>query len=367
MKIKSLKLTDFRNFSDLKIDFDPGTNVIYGENGQGKTNLLEAVFLLSCAKSFRARKQSEIVLFGKKKAKISAEIESLKREATIDIELGMEKKTSVSVNHVKLLKSRELFGYLRSVLFLPDDLYIIRQGPAARRRFADVALSQLKPYYLAMLAEYHRVLDGKNKILRDGEENPSLFSALDVYSDRLAHLGAGLIVYRREFCKKLRFYAAEMHNGISGGKERLDLSYATDRYLNDEMGMEEIEDGLKRHIADRREAEIAAKTSLIGPHRDDILIRIDENEAGRFASQGQTKTAAIALKLAERAIFCDETGETPILLLDDVLSELDEMRQNFVLNRISDGQILITCCEPSKINSVLSGARYHIKNGQLVE
>ena len=250
------------------------------------------------------------------------------------------------------------------MLFCPEDLYLIREGAVARRGFLDDCICQLRPRYALALAEYKRLHEHKTRILRDSEEKPSLLDALDEFSMSMAKAGALLIHYRAHFIKRLCQAAPAIHGDFSGGRERLTLHYETVSTVTDpEAGPQVIFQQLLQHQEEHRAAEIASRQCLSGPHKDDLLVEIDGQAAKSSASQGQTRTAALSLKLAAREIFQQDTGEYPVLLLDDVLSELDPRRQEFVLNRIRGGQVFITCCEDDRLPQLLGGRIFHVKNG----
>ena len=252
------------------------------------------------------------------------------------------------------------------MFFCPDDLYLIREGAAARRRFMDTALCQLRPRYAAALAEYHRLYDHKTRILRDSEERPDLLELLPDFNERMVRFGAVLIHYRQQFAEALARYAARHHRECSGGKEQLEIAYQTVSSVTDPAAdIEVLTEQLRAHMESHQAAERASRMCLSGPHKDDLIITIDGREAKSFSSQGQTRTAALAMKLAEREIYQNATGEYPVLLLDDVLSELDPRRQEFVLNRIAGGQVFITCCEDDRLPVLLGGKVFHVKQGTI--
>ncbi len=368
MIVRGITLDLFRNFVHLEAQFHPGVNVIVGENAQGKTNLLEAVAYLSSASSHRARYDREMIRFGVDSAFIKGEVFSHDRTVTLEAALYRGARRQLWSNGVRLKTAGELSGVLNTVLFCPEDLYLIRAGAAARRRFLDDCISQLRPKYAAALAEYKRLYEHKLRILRDSEEKPSLLDALDDFSLRMAQCGAVLIHYRAHFVKRLREAAPPIHRDFSGGGETLSLRYETVSTVTDpEAPPKTLLPELLAHQESHRRAEIESRSCLSGPHKDDLTVTIDGSPAKTFASQGQTRTAALALKLAARDIFRQDTGEWPVLLLDDVLSELDRRRQEFVLNRITSGQVFITCCEEEKLARLKDGKGFHIKDGLLSE
>lgn len=367
MIVKKIFLDFFRNYVHLDAEFHPRVNVIVGENAQGKTNLLEAVAYLSSVSSHRARYDREMIQFGVDSAFIKGEIYSRERDYTLEANLFRGARRQLYSNGVRLKTADEMSGLLNTVLFCPEDLYLIKEGAAARRRFLDDCICQLRPRYAAALAEYRRLHEHKTRILKDSEEKPSLLDTLDDFSLRMAQCGAILIHYRAHFIKHLSEVAPAIHHDCSGGREKLTLKYETVSTVTDPLAQpKELLPQLLAHQEAHRAAEIAVRQCLSGPHKDDILVEIDGNPAKNFASQGQTRTAALALKLAARDIFYQDTGEWPVLLLDDVLSELDARRQEFVLNRISSGQVFITCCEEEKLANLKEGRAFRIRNGQLI-
>ena len=364
MQIDGLRLQDFRNYTAQALSFDPGCNVIFGENAEGKTNLLEAIVYLSCGRSPRARTDRELIRFDAHSARIAGEIRARQRDFKVDISLQRGQRRKMTVNGVTAKNAAALSDVFQTVFFCPDDLYLIREGAAARRKFLDTALCQLRPRYAMVLSEYNKAYEHKTRILRDSEEYPDLLTMLPEFSERLVQCGAILIHYRARYIQRLAEYAAANHAECSGGKEKLDIGYQTVSSVTDIMAeVPELEKELRRHMADHRDAEIASRLCLSGPHKDDLTVTINGREAKAYSSQGQTRTAALAIKLAEREILKNTTGEYPILLLDDVLSELDPRRQEFVLNRISGGQVFITCCEDDRLTELLEGKVFHVKQG----
>jgi len=366
MTVDQISLDFFRNYVHLDGSFCPGVNVIVGENAQGKTNLLEAIAYLSSATSHRARYDRELIRHGVDHAFLKGRIDSRGRSFTLEADLHRGARRALRSNGVKLKTASELSGIFNTVLFCPEDLYLIREGAEARRRFLDGCICQLRPRYAQALAEYKRLYQHKTRILKDSEQYPALLDTLDDFSLRMAQCGAVLIHYRAHFVKRLTETAPPIHADCSGGKEKLELRYETVSTVTEpEAGPRSILPQLLEHQERHREAEIAARSCLSGPHKDELAVEIDGSGAKAYASQGQTRTAALALKLAARDIFRQETGEWPVLLLDDVLSELDVRRQEFVLNRITSGQVFITCCEEEKLAKLRDGRAFHIRDGQL--
>ena len=367
MRILELELQHFRNYSGQRVSFDPDCNVIFGENAQGKTNLLEALAYLSTASSHRARYDRELIQFGVDHAFVKAKVSARGRDFTLEARLGRGVRRQLYSNGVRLKSAGELSGVLNTVLFCPEDLYLIREGAAARRRFLDGAICQLRPRYAQALAEYNRLYEHKTRILRDWPEKPSLLDTLDEFSLRMAQTGALLIHYRAHFVRRLQEQAPPIHADFSGGREQLGLRYETVSTISDPLASpRELLERLIEHQQSHRKAELESRQCLSGPHKDDLTVELNGQSARTYGSQGQTRTAALSLKLAQREIFQGDTGEWPVLLLDDVLSELDPKRQSFVLNRIQGGQVFITCCEEDKLDGLEQGATFHIREGALI-
>ena len=368
MIVRHLNLTAFRNYAALDVDFSPGINVIYGENAQGKTNLIEAIGYLSACRSHRTRGDRDLIAFDAREARIVGEVLSRNREFRLDLRLRRGQRRLLEKNGVKLKNAGELAGILNTVLFCPEDLSLIRAGAAARRSFLDSAICQMRPRYAAALAEYKRLHEGKTRILRDMGERPDLLGLLEDYNLRLCQTGALLIHYRAHFIKRLNEYAPAIHRDCADGRETLSLGYQTVKTVeNPEEKPALLLPRLLEHMESHRRAELDSRSCLSGPHKDDLLVEIDGIPAKQFASQGQTRTASLALKLAQRELLCQESGEYPVLLLDDVLSELDARRQSFVLNRIADGQVFITCCEERWLDRLEAGKTLRVTKGAVTE
>ncbi len=365
MRVDSVRLENFRNYREQVVEFSPDINVISGANAQGKTNLLESIFLLSSGHGFRTRSDNELVSFSAESSRVTGEIFSHDRRQTLDIRFGNGSKKQIFCNGVRLNAS-ELSETLRVVLFCPDDLNMIKDGAKERRRFLDIAVSQLRPNYGKLISEYAKLYEHKRRILNDWREKPSLLDALDEFSDSLNRCSARIIRYRAAYAKRLVSAAAPIHGEFSGSGERLDIAYKTVSTVDDPFAdAGRIYGQICEHQAAHREAELASGNVLTGIHKDDLEIEINGVNARLFASQGQTRTAALSLKMAEREISCEDTGENPVLLLDDVLSELDSRRQEYVLNRIGGGQTLITCCEDEQIKKRTGGRVLMVQDGRI--
>ena len=365
MRVEKIALNGFRNYGFETAEFDSGTNVNCGQNAQGKTNLLESVYMLSCARSFRTRFDRELVGFDYSSADILADIYSHGRQQTVSIRLIPGQSKKILVNGVKKTAG-ELSGLMNTVLFCPDDLNLIKEGAAVRRRLLDNAISQIRPRYAKILSEFNRLYEHKTRILKDWREKPSLLDTLDDFSDGMCRASAQLIRYRAAFAARLNDAAPMIHREFSGENEALEICYRTVSTVDDPFApAKEIYYRVCEHQERHRQAELDSGQCLTGAHKDDLEIFINGRSARSFASQGQTRTAALSLKLAEREIFLSETGEYPILLLDDVLSELDVKRQEFVLNRIGGGQTLITCCEDENISAKTGGKLIYVEKGRI--
>ena len=354
MKLERLSLRDFRSYTRAELKFDPGVNLIVGDNAQGKTNLLEAIAYLGSGKSFRAQRTGEMIRFGAEFSELQGEVFSQEREQKLRFLLFPgSRPRQIYRNGVKKKSARELAGVLPTVLFCPEDLMVLKAGAAQRRRLGDSALCQLRPNYDAALAEYNRILEQKSRILRDHFDNPALLEVLPEYNTRLCQVGALLISYRARFYQGLEKAAAGYHSQFSGGAEELTLNYKTVSTVADPFApVPVLTQNLLDHLDRHYRAELETAQCLTGPHKDDFTVSLSGVDLKTYGSQGQTRTASISLKLAQRALMGREWGEEPVLLLDDVLSELDPGRQDFVLNQIVSGQVFITCCEPGRFTKL---------------
>ena len=367
MRLDNIYLENFRNYERQEMAFDPICNVVCGENAQGKTNLLEAMVCLSAGKSHRTRADRELIRFEQEGFQLEGKIFTRGREFVSHIEYGYGRKKKISINQVPAKAASELSQALNTIFFCPEDLQIIREGAAARRRFMDASLCQIRPKYAAALTEYQRLHEHKTRILRDCGERPDLLATLPDFNLRMAETGAVLIHYRARFAAVLAKYAAAAHEECSGGREQLDIQYQTVKTVSDPFGdYRLLVMQLLEHQREHHYAEASSRQCLSGPHKDDLEVQLNGLPARSYASQGQTRTAALAMKLAAREIHREILGEYPILLLDDVLSELDPKRQEFVLNRINGGQVFISCCEEDRLSRLLNGRVFHIRGGRAV-
>lgn len=366
MELRELRLRNFRNYEQLVLELDPGVNLIVGQNAQGKTNLLEAVAYLGSGRSFRAQKQSEMIRFGAEFADIEGDIFSQERMQTLRWTLfGNARPRQIWRNGAKKKTTAEISGVMSTVLFCPEDLTVLKSGASERRRFGDSILCQLRPNYDAALAEYNRILEQKSRILKDHFENPAVLEILPEYNARLCQVGALLISYRARFYQGLGQEAAKFHEAFSSGAEKFELQYHTVSTVADPFApVVQLTEDLRVHLESHYRAELETASCLTGPHKDDFSVTLSGIDLKAYGSQGQTRTAAISLKLAQRELHRREFAEEPVLLLDDVLSELDTARQDFVLNHITSGQVFITCCEPGRFTKL--GKTIEIEKGRVL-
>jgi len=333
MIIKSLEIADYRNYESLEIQFDKRTNILYGDNAQGKTNILEAIYVAATTKSHKGSKDSEIINFDKDEAHIRTYIEKDSIEIRVDMHLRKHKSKGIAVDGQKLKKAADLLGLCNVVFFSPEDLGIIKNGPAERRRFIDMELCQLDNIYLYNLNNYNKIVNQRNKLLKDMFMNNDLKETLNIWDMQLVSYGNKIIERRRVFVDQLNEIIYDIHKKLSGGREELRIVYEPN------VEIEEFEQKMKYS----RERDIKAKMTTVGPHRDDFSIMVGNVDIRKYGSQGQQRTAALSLKLSEIELVKRITKDNPVLLLDDVLSELDSNRQNYLLNSIGDIQTIITC------------------------
>lgn len=333
MIIKSMELMNFRNYEFLDLKFSEGTNILYGDNAQGKTNVLEAIYLSATTKSHKGSKDKDIVNFSAEEAHIRTYLEKDKIEYKVDMHLRKNKSKGIAIDGQKLKKAADLLGLLNVVFFSPEDLSIIKNGPAERRNFVNIELCQLDNFYLYNLNHYNKIVNQRNKLLKDMYFNPQLKDTLNIWDSQLVSFGSKIIERRHIFVEQLNEIVYDIHKKLSGNKEELFIKYEPD------VEIEEFEQAMKNS----QEKDIRSKQTSVGPHRDDFSFMVGGIDIRKFGSQGQQRTAALSLKLSEIELVKKITKDTPVLLLDDVLSELDSSRQQFLLNSIGDIQTIITC------------------------
>ena len=354
MRIKSLKIENFRNIKDIQIFPSDEMNVIYGENAQGKTNIIEAIWLFTGAKSFRGAKDEELKRFSCEKARLKIEFEAEKIEKSAQIEIN--EKRIACLNEKPLKSVSHLAGKFNAIIFSPTDLKLLSDGPKVRRKFLDMAICQLYPTYIEILRGYTKAVTQRNKILKDFKNNSSVLPLLDVFENEIALSGEKIIKYRLRYIEILKEFIPEIYKGISNGQENLEIEYISSNKS------ENLLTDLKNS---RKEDMFTYKTS-VGPHRDDLEFKINGISAKNFGSQGQKRSVALSLKLAEAEILKKTTGEYPICLLDDIMSELDPKRQNFILNHIKEMQTFLSCCDPETLKNLKEGKRFQIKSGEVL-
>lgn len=359
MIIKSLELANYRNYDSLEIHFSDGTNILYGNNAQGKTNILEAIYLSSTTKSHKGSKDGDIIHFNQEEAHIRTVLEKDGIESRIDMHLRKNKSKGIAIDGQKIKKASELLGLLNVVFFSPEDLNIIKNGPAERRRFVDMELCQLDSFYLYNLNHYNKIVNQRNKLLKDMYFHPELRDTLNIWDSQLISFGSKIIERRRLFTKQLNEIIYEIHKKLSGNKEDLVIYYEPDVLMED----------YEHSLSVNQERDIKLKQTTVGPHRDDFSFMAGNIDIRKFGSQGQQRTAALSLKLSEIELVKKMIKDNPILLLDDVLSELDSNRQNYLLNSIGDIQTIITCTGLDEFinNRFEIDKVFQIKNGMVTD
>lgn len=359
MIIKSLELANYRNYDALEIHFSGGTNILYGNNAQGKTNILEAIYLSSTTKSHKGSKDGDIIHFNEEEAHIRTILEKDGMESRIDMHLRKNKSKGIAIDGQKIKKASELLGLLNVVFFSPEDLNIIKNGPAERRRFVDMELCQLDSFYLYNLNHYNKIVNQRNKLLKDMYFHPELRDTLNIWDSQLVSFGSKIIERRELFTKQLNEIIYEIHKKLSGDKEELVIRYEPDVLI----------ENYERSLSVSQEKDIKLKQTTVGPHRDDFSFMAANIDIRKFGSQGQQRTAALSLKLSEIELVKKMIKDSPVLLLDDVLSELDSNRQNYLLNSIGDIQTIITCTGLDEFinNRFEIDKVFQIENGKITD
>lgn len=359
MVIKSLKLKNYRNYELLNLTFDPKTNILYGDNAQGKTNILEALYLSGTTKSHRGTKDRNLIQFGREESHLETVVEKNGVLFQIDMHLKKNSPKGIAINKIPIRRAGELFGIVHFVFFSPEDLNIIKEGPAGRRRFIDLELSQLDKVYLSNLSNYNRIINQRNSLLKEIVYQKDLIDTLDIWDMQLAEYGTKIIERRKKFIDEVNRIIGGIHEKLTGGRENIELSYESSA---GELSMEEM-------LRKNRERDIRFKSTSAGPHRDDLCFRVGDLDIRKFGSQGQQRTAALSLKLSEIELVKMLIHDTPILLLDDVLSELDQNRQNYLLDSIHDIQTVITCTGLDEfVNHRFSINKiFYVKNGTVAK
>lgn len=353
MYIKKIKLLNFRNYDKQEIELNKNINIFYGDNAQGKTNIIESIFLCSIGKSFRTSKDNELIQFDKENTSIIIEFEKKDRDGKIKIDLNNKK--NIYVNDIKIKKLSELLGNIHTVLFTPDDINILRDGPQKRRHFLDVMIGQLKPNYIYLLNNYNKILEQRNNYLKQIKDDNKKEELLEIWDEKLAEYGEKIYIYRKEFIEKIKNKINLIHNKITDEKENLKIEYISNCYNKQEY---------LKLLKERRKLDIIKGYTTKGIHRDDFFIYINEKLVNIYGSQGQNRTVILSLKLSELQVIYDEIGEYPILLLDDFMSELDEKRRRKFIEYIKDIQVIITCTDKINIDN-LKLKEFNVKKGKI--
>lgn len=359
MIISSLELADFRNYENLQITFSEGTNILYGDNAQGKTNILEAIYLSATTKSHKGSKDKEVIRFGCNEGHIRSYIKKDEVTTRVDMHLRKAKSKGIAIDGQKIKKAAELLGLLNVVFFSPEDLSIIKNGPAERRHFVDSELCQLDQFYLYNLMHYNKIINQRNQLLKDIYFNPSLADTLSIWDSQLVSFGSKIIERRKLFVEQLNEIIHDIHFNLSGGKEHIRIVYEPNVSIED----------LERELAAAQDRDRKLKMTTVGPHRDDFSFYNGDVDIRKFGSQGQQRTVALSLKLSEIELVKKITKDTPVLLLDDVLSELDSNRQNYLLNSIGNIQTIITCTGLDEFvnNRFEINKIFRIENGSIAD
>lgn len=362
MKINSIEIENFRNIEKLKLNFED-VNIIWGENAQGKTNLIEAIYLFTGSKSFRGVRDKELVKFGEKKAELKIDFENKSRKQ--NAELSIMGRRTAKLNEIEKKSATALGDELKAVIFSPVHLSMVKDGPIERRKFIDNSLCQLKSNYRSVLKEYNRCLAQRNMLLKDIKNNFNLEDMLYIWDKNLAKSGAKIIYQREKYVEALLPFATEIFDGLSKGREKIDLRLDCGFECKN-LTVAEIENEFTKQLISNRNNDLINKITTVGPHRDDMEILINGKSARLYGSQGQQRSCVLALKLAEASLLKKMTDDEPLALLDDVMSELDESRQDYILNHIKNWQVFITCCDANTVLRLKKGKTFHIENGRCI-
>ena len=354
MYINKIKLSNFRNYDEQEIKLAPNINIFYGDNAQGKTNIIESIFLCSIGKSFRTNKEIELIKFNKDIASVYIEYEKSDRDGKIKIDLSNKK--NIYINGIKIKKLSELLGKINTVIFTPDDINILKDGPQKRRRFLDIMIGQLRPNYIHILNMYNKTLEQRNNYLKQIKENNKKEEMLDIWDEKLAEYGEKIYIYRNEFIEKIKSKIDKIHKKITNEKEEIKIEYISNCITKEEY---------IKLLNSRRKLDIIKGYTTKGIHRDDFLVYINDELVNIYGSQGQNRTVILSLKISELQVIYDEIGEYPILLLDDFMSELDEKRRKNFLESIENTQVIITCTDKINIPN-LEYNIYNVKKGEVI-
>ena len=354
MWIKKIELKNFRNYKNQKLELNKNVNVLYGENAQGKTNIIESIFLCSMGKSFRAKKDKEMIKLDEDSCSVEVEYEKSDREGKIKIEIGNKK--NIFVNDIKIKRLSELLGKINIVIFTPDDIEIIKGGPDQRRKFLDIMISQLRPNYIHILSLYQKTIEQRNNYLKQIKEEQKDENLLEIWDEKLAEYAIKICEYRKEFIEKLKPKMEKLHKEITNNKEEIKIEYVTE-CLDKKIYLDLLKE--------RRKLDILKGFTTKGVHRDDFVIYINGRQLNVYGSQGQQRTSILTLKLAELNLIYDEIGEYPILLLDDFMSELDKSRRESLVQHIKETQVIITCTDKLALEN-FEYLEYNVKEGKII-
>ena len=370
MIFRKIYLKNFRNIEEMELLPGEKVNIICGENAQGKTNLMEALWLFTGAKSFRQTKDSEFIRFGEEKANLKVEFFSENREQNAEISFSPSK--SLKKNGIDIKSSAEYAGTIGGVVFSPSHMNLFRDGPKERRRLIDTSLCQLYPKYLSVLADYKKVLDQRNTVLKDARYHSGLIDMIDIYDEQLARLGGTIIRTRVSYCESLNKKAAEIYKGMSGAREEFFAEYITtvlseDEHADSSMSTADFAQKFYDALQNSRNYDFEHGSTSVGPHRDDLEVTLDKMPVRSFGSQGQQRSCILSLKLGEAKMLGEAMGEPPLILLDDVMSELDSLRRDYILNSIGESQIFLTCCDKELFSGLEEGKVFIMQKGSLVQ
>ncbi len=369
MFIKKLRLENFRNYKTLDLSFSKDFNIIYGDNGQGKTNIIESIFMCASGRSHRTSKDFELILIPEKFSSIGIELFKGNDNRLIEIFLKKDEKKKILINEIPVKRVGDLMGNLNAVIFSPEDLMIIKEGPSLRRRFIDITISQLRPSYFFDLQQYLKILSQRNALLKQAQQNQSALKTIDVWNYNLAATGARIIKNRLLFTEKLSRISEHKHSMITEGKEKLKITYSPSIKIDAYSDVKQIENVFLKTLEESQEREIFKASTLHGPQRDDMELFLNGMNLRFYGSQGQQRTSVLSMKMSEIEIMKEETGEYPVLLLDDVMSELDLGRQQFLYKSLEDVQTFITCTDKSFFieNDVKDASFFWISKGMVLE
>ena len=348
MKILSLRLENFRNFEDTSLSFTDGINILAGNNAQGKTNCIEAIYFCTCLKSYRVKREEQLIRFGKDAASITLDFEVSGKEEQMQILFKKDRPKEYRYNGLVVGRLRDLLGSFQSVIFTPDHLNLIKEGPNKRRNFLDMALCSLDLHYTDQLLNYQKIIKNRNALLGQCKENPALAETLFIWDEKLAEAGAYIAKARQDYLLALDRYAKEFYGSISKGAEKLKLIYLN-QFSKELLSEEQYKELFMQRLSRMREQDLAMGQTLCGIHKDDILILLAGKSMKFFGSQGQIRSAVLAMKLSEAEVVKEKSGHYPVLLLDDILSELDASRQKFIFSRMEGHQTVLSTCELGKI------------------